>query len=351
MVALIEHLDRSRVKPFALTTGPGELTDRLRELDCPVFHLDLVGLKLPNLPTIRANIRGLRAIFREHAIDIVHPDSERDAVICGLACLGRPTKMVWHVRLTNSNNLDGLSQRLADMIIGISDGTRRRFTESTLRTKYRTIYNGVDLRLFHPADDIPALRTALGIPLNRIILLFVGQIKIEKGIFELVEAMSIIQSNGEAPLPLLLMIGTADDAGVERDLQQLIADRTLERDIQLRGQQPDIQRWMQAADLLALPSYEGKEGMGRVVFEAMACGVVPIASDISGTREAITPESGVLVPEKSPEALAGAITRLIVDPALRNRLRDGAMERARTTFDINVHARAVEQAYRDLLGR
>jgi glycosyltransferase involved in cell wall biosynthesis len=351
MVALIEHLDRSVVRPFAVTPGPGELTDRLLVLDCPVFHLDLVGLKLPNLTTIRANIRALRAIFREHAIDIVHPDSERDAVVCGLACLGRATKMVWHVRLTNSNNLDGISQRLADMIIGISDGTRRRFTESTLRKKYRTIFNGVDLRLFHPADDIPALRAALGLPLDRTVLLFVGQIKIEKGIFELVEAMSMIQRHEEIPLPLLLLIGTADDAAVERDLRQLIADRNLEEDIRLPGQQQDIHRWMQAADLLALPSYEGKEGMGRVVFEAMACGVVPIASDISGTREAITPESGLLVPEKSPEALAEAITRPAIDPALRNRLRDGAIERARTTFDIRVHARAVEQAYRDLLGR
>jgi glycosyltransferase involved in cell wall biosynthesis len=162
--------------------------------------------------------------------------------------------------------------------------------------------------------------------------------------------MSIMHSSRDIPMPLLLMIGTADDAAVEHDLRQLIADRNLEQDILLPGQQPEIHRWMQTADLLALPSYEGKEGMGRVVFEAMACGVVPIASDISGTREAITPESGVLVPEKSPEELAGAITRLIVDPALRNRLRDGAMERAQTTFDIRVHARAIEQAYRELLG-
>jgi len=91
--------------------------------------------------------------------------------------------------------------------------------------------------------------------------------------------------------------------------------------------------------------------MSRVLHEAMACGAVPIATDIRGNREALTAETGILVPERQPAALAHALRELSSDPTRLVRMRDAAERRARELFDITAHARGVERFWLDVLGR
>ena len=51
------------------------------------------------------------------------------------------------------------------------------------------------------------------------------------------------------------------------------------------------------------------------VLEALACGVPQVATDVGGTREAVTPETGILIEPRDPEALADAVIELLRDPA------------------------------------
>lgn len=350
MAALIEHLDRTRFRPMAAMREPGELSEHLHTLDCPVFFLPLSAISLNTVGRMIKSVRTLRRIFRAEKIAVVHPDAERDVMFCGLAKLGLPTKLVWHARVTGVNGLDPLALRFADRIIGISDAVRDRFPPDRIAGRYRTIYNGVDLTRFNPADDRAALRRAMNLPVERPLLLFAGQIKEEKGIYEMVEAMRLLgERRTGADLPLMLMMGEPVKNGVVENLQAAIAGHGLESDLLVLPQQEEIERWMAAADVLLLPSHEGSEGMGRVIFEGMACGTVPIASDISGVREAVTPESGLLVPEKSPALLADAIERLLDNADLYATLRKGGIARAREVFDIRVHARKVEEVYEEML--
>jgi glycosyltransferase involved in cell wall biosynthesis len=110
-----------------------------------------------------------------------------------------------------------------------------------------------------------------------------------------------------------------------------------------------VERWMQAADILVSGSHEDTEGMSRVLYEAMACGAVPVATDIRGNRDAITPQSGVLVPEHDPGAIAAAVQALQADAPRRAALSAAGVRRARERFDIRLHARAVEAFYRAVL--
>jgi glycosyltransferase involved in cell wall biosynthesis len=89
--------------------------------------------------------------------------------------------------------------------------------------------------------------------------------------------------------------------------------------------------------------------MSRVLYEAMACGAVPIATDIRGNRDAVTPDTGVLVPERSPEDIARAVTALRSHPERLAALRARGMRRARERFDIRIHARGVEAFYGELM--
>ena len=216
MALLIEHLDRRVVEPLAICPGPGELTDHLTALDCPVVHIPLHPIKLRTLPRVWDACRRIRALVSERAIDILAPDAPRDALTCGLAKLGTPAKLVWFVRLTGPDRLDPLLERLADGFIGDSDATRRRFSDSQRVTaRYRTIVGGADLRRFRPPDDRAALRRELGVPADRFVLAFVGQVTRAKGIFEILDALGQLS----APRPLLLVVGTPHPPGITGEIE------------------------------------------------------------------------------------------------------------------------------------
>lgn len=352
LAALVAHRDKSLIKAFALCPGEGPLSRHLESNKCRVFNLSYPALTLKNLPVLWKTVRQIRSILKQERIDIVHSDEERATLLCTLAALQLPVRVLWHVRILKRHHLDGFNARYSDALIGISYDTLRRFhNRETLSRKFRVIYNGVDCTVFTPAADVRELRSALGLAPDRFIVLFAGQIKGGKGIADLASAWAVLQRQvGPEAMPLLLYVGTlARDPAVD-DVRRIIRENSLEADVRFVEQQSNIHEWMQAADALVLPSHEGFEGMGRVMFEAMACGTVAIGSDISGVREAVTPESGILVPEKSPVDIANAIQRLMNSPEDRKRYVEEGLRRARQVFDIRQHARAVEAYYEDILG-
>ena len=344
MALLIEHLNRLVVEPLAICPGPGELTDHLRALDCPVVHIPLHPIKPRTLRQVWASSRRIRALLQERAIDIVAPDAPRDALTCGLAKLGTTTKLVWFVRLTAPDRLDPVLARLADGVIGVSEAARRRFSGSArMAARSRTIADGADLRLFRPPEDRAGLRRALGLPEDRFLLLFVGQITRPKGILDIVDAMGLLQeAPPPGPRPALIIIGTPHPPTILDEIAARARERGAAGDVQVLTQREDVYRWMQCADALVSGSHQDTEGLSRVLFEAMACGTVPIATDIRGNREALAPDTGLLVPEQSPADLARAVRFLIEHPDRRAALSAGGVRRAREKFDIERHARAVE---------
>jgi len=70
------------------------------------------------------------------------------------------------------------------------------------------------------------------------------------------------------------------------------------------------------------------------VLEAQACGVPQVATDVGGTREAVVPETGVLVPPRDPGALALALVRLLRDPAARAAMGAASRERHAARFGL-----------------
>lgn len=354
MALLIEHLDRAVVEPLAICPGPGELSDHLTALGCPVVHIPLHHIKPRTLRAVWRSSRRIRALLRERAIDIIAPDAARDALTCGLAKLGTPARMVWFVRLTTRHRLDPILERLADGMIGVSEATRQRFSASPRVTaRYRTIRDGADMTRFRPPDDRAALRRALDLPVDGFVLLFVGQVKAAKGVLDIVDAMGALAAAHAPPArPLLLVIGTPDPPTIIVDIARRSRALDITKDVRVLPQQSDIERWLQAADVLLSGSHQDTEGLSRVLFEAMACGVVPVATDIRGNREALSPETGFLVPERTPEAIARAVSELMAaSPDRLAALRAAGIQRARETFDIRGHARRVEAFYLETLGR
>ncbi len=83
--------------------------------------------------------------------------------------------------------------------------------------------------------------------------------------------------------------------------------------------------------------------MASAIWEAMACGLPVVTSDIPVMREWIKPiESGLLVPVGDPQALAQAVLRLLSEPELQARLRQNGIELAREDADHDAEMAEME---------
>ncbi len=351
-VHLIENLDRTKVTPIGICPQEGELSEKLESIGCRCFFVPLYPVKPRHYLELITTYRMLRGLIKQQGIDILHPDRGADALICGLARIGTGSRLVWHARVNAPHNSDRINYTLADGVIGVSRAASARFAKfANFDSKCRTIFNGVDTDLFAPVEDKAAVREQLGLPKDRFILIFVGQITRGKGIYELAESMKIMKSGNTEELPLLLYVGTPRSDVEKSNLESFFDANELADYVRIIPQQSNIHEWMQAADAQIIPSHEGVEGMPRVLYEAMACGTVGIGSDTSGVRETVTEDSGLLVKEKSPEDIAKIIMKLMSDKELVRKLQAGGRKRAVENFGIRRHARQVEEFYEYLLAR
>lgn len=178
--------------------------------------------------------------------------------------------------------------RSIDACVAISEDLVREFQAGGIDdTHIHYIPNGVDTHRFHPAtgETRAALRSALGLPDDRPIALYVGVLDERKNIEWL--ARQWVDNRAWGTGALLLAIGPQsrdDPQGVLRN--RLVALGAAAPEIfQLRGFTPEILPYYQSADVLVLPSL--KEGLPNVVLEAMACGLPCVAARASGSRELI----------------------------------------------------------------
>jgi glycosyltransferase involved in cell wall biosynthesis len=86
------------------------------------------------------------------------------------------------------------------------------------------------------------------------------------------------------------------------------------------------------------------------VLEAMACGVPQVATDVGGTREAVGPESGILIPPRDATALADAVIELLNDPQRRERMSAASRALHAQRFTVERMVAGTAAVYRDVLG-
>lgn len=206
------------------------------------------------------------------------------------------------------------------------------------------IHNGVTFARFQTPVPAPDKRGPT--------VLASGGVKRRKGTHLLVAALARVRE--QTPNVQLVVTGRQDDPAYLADLQAQIAALGLEDCVHLVGQIPDdaLLGWYQAADVFALPSLsvgERFEGFGLVFLEASASGLPVIGTTGSGVEEAIIAgETGLLVPQDDPEALAAAIAQLLRDETLRARM--GAAGRAYAqTQDWSAVAARVRDVYAGVL--
>jgi phosphatidylinositol alpha-mannosyltransferase len=112
--------------------------------------------------------------------------------------------------------------------------------------------------------------------------------------------------------------------------------------------QDDLTAELSTAKALIAPSLGG-ESLGMVLTRAFACATPVVASDISGYRDVMTDETGVLVPPGEPEALAAAVVGLLEDEPRRERFGAAARRLAQERYSWDDIGRRLAEIYRELV--
>ena len=186
----------------------------------------------------------------------------------------------------------------------------------------RVITPGVDITAFAPSPEMrQAARAALGWHDEVPVIGYVGRFVQEKGVELLLDALRRVQPPWRA-----LFVG----GGPLRPAVEAFA-RAHPADVRVIGDasHADVPTWMNAMDLLCAPSQttpRWREQFGRMLVEAMACGV-PVVASTSGEIPHVVGDAGVVVEEHDVDAWTAAVASLARDAARRQEL--GALGRAR----------------------
>jgi glycosyltransferase involved in cell wall biosynthesis len=301
-------------------------------------------------------------MFYKNRFSLVHSVSPKAGLLCAIAAwiarvpsrLHTFTGQVWMTKkgvrrwflklldktivALNSNILvDSFSQQ--DFLI--KEGVLANDTSIVLGSGS---ISGVDIKRFQPSQKYRNLvRSQLNISNSCLVFLFVGRLKKEKGVFELVEAFKNISINYNNVV--LLVIGP-DEEGLRQELiDNLGVKKKFVRFIDFTK---TPEQYMAASDIFVLPSY--REGFGSVVIEAASCGLPSIGSNIYGLSDAIkVEETGLLVPVRSSKLLESAMLRLINNNEFRNKMGLNARKRIIQHFSQDDITLKILQLYRGLI--
>lgn len=130
-----------------------------------------------------------------------------------------------------------------------------------------------------------------------------------------------------------------------------IWDLDLQQEVELCGKVPaaEVLERLRAADVFVLSSVD--EGISNAALEAMASGLPIVTTAAGGMAEAVRDGvEGFVVPVRDIPAMADRIRRLLLDPALRERLGRAARARAEAEFTLERQADGFEQMYREVVG-
>lgn len=235
--------------------------------------------------------------------------------------------------------------READAFLPVSE---RAGTALLLRgvpeEKIEVCPTGVDVDRFEPGPGRP--RGELGVPEQAFLVLYVGRLHEQKGVYPLVHALKRLSlEDPDPPVHLLVRGGGPEEDGLREEIDRLgLAEQVTFADRVPYEALPDLYNAADAFALPSVPSSDWQEHLGFVLLEAMACGL-PIVATHGGAIPEVVGEAGLLVPPADPHGLAGALGRLHADPELRSSRAKAARERAVDRFAADEAARRFEAVY------
>ena len=348
MVEMTMGFDPRRVEVTScVLRDSGELGRRLNAEGVPLQFLN--AHRFSPLPLSR-----IISLVRQKKIDVIHvTDFQADTLGRAAGMItGKP--VIVHVRTHHSkyqkrpypwymervNHLLAPSTALA---IANSESLRDFAIE---RMGFRpdqvvTVHNPVSTYTMKPVkpDEVARIRTELGLDGVYPVIGAVTRFYPSKGIGFLVGAFPAVLQ--KFPDARLVLVG---EGPLGDQLKSQARELGIERSVIFAGFRKEAEAFVQLFTLSAVPSLE--EGIGNVAIESIVGGVPVVASREGGLPEVVMEgKSGLLVQPGDSRKLADSILRVLEEPFLLDRLRQGCREEA-SRFSIDTYTARLEQLYR-----
>jgi glycosyltransferase involved in cell wall biosynthesis len=278
-------------------------------------YLPLVGREFHGPLYYRGTRKAIGRIIDDWGPDVLYVTwTWPDAFAAGLIARDHGLPYVVKVHGTDINEYLGYRMRKrrilsalnnASGIVSVSGALKEVMSDQGIDAdKIHVIYNGVDRNLYRRQPG-EGSRLRLGITPDALIIVFVGNLKPVKGLDQLLKAFKELR--GRVNNVRLHIIGRGP---LESDLRRQTAHLGVDEEVRFEGEQSpeEVSRWMNAADVVCLPSVN--EGVPNVLLEAMACGTPVVASLVGGIPEIVDRgRCGFLVKPGFPGLLAEALEK------------------------------------------
>ena len=340
---LLLRLDRTRYEVRGLSLSAGSAVQRLRALGLAVEVLDEAD--------DAAVVRNLTAWLRREEIDLVHAHMYRAEVVGTRAAVaaGVPviTATVHSSRVRPPEDVAALAAitPLMDRLIVPSESIRQKVSgEGRTGARFAIIPNGVDLSRFATPTEC-TFRREFGVPHAAPLVGVVARLEAEKGHRDLIQAWPLVRASH--PDAQLAIVG---EGSLADELRDLAARLQVAGSVTFTGRRDDVSALTADLTLSVLPSI--REAQGISILEAMARRVPVVATAVGGIPEVITDGvDGLLVPPADPPALAAAISRLLADGRLRERIGEAGYRTVADRYSIDAQVRRTQVVYDEELAR
>ncbi|ATE62293.1 glycosyltransferase [Thauera sinica] len=289
----------------------------------------------------------LKSLIAAERPDLVHLHSRRGAdLLGGIAArlAGVPCVLSRRVDNPEARWVVALKYRLYDHVITISEGIRQvLLAEGLAPDKVSCVRSAVDATPYLHHCDKAAFRASLGLPADAPVAGMVAQLIPRKGHRYLLAALKEVLPRH--PALQVLVFGRGP---LEAELRQAIAGQGLAGNVRLMGFVDNLPEILGCLDLLVHPA--DMEGLGVSLLQASAARVPIIASRAGGMPEAVRDGvNGLLVEPGDMRQLAGAMDRLLGDPALRARMGEAGRTLVLGEFSVDAMCDGNLAIYRKVL--
>jgi len=360
-----EDLLRGFHDDVLLVTGPplgpeGSLLDRARAHGVPLEIVDALRRSIHPAHDWRA-YQALKRVLRRFQPDIVHTHSAKGGMLGRLAATAAGVPVVVHTvhgapfhpyqsRVAREffRSCEWYAARHATALISVADAMTDQLVAAGVapRAKFTTIYSGMEVEPFLAADaGRDALRMELGYSPQHVVIGKIARLFHLKGHeYVIAAARQVVQQHPEARF---LFVG---DGVLRGELEQSVTAAGLADVVKFVGlvSPESIAAYIGAMDIVVHASL--REGLARVLPQALIAGKPVVSYDVDGAREVVLPgQTGYLIPPCSIEPLANALEELLAQPALRRRLGEEGRRRFTDQFRHERMTREIRALYERLL--
>jgi len=298
--------------------------------------------------------QGIAQVIRKNRIDILHAHLARDYTYCGIAAriaarLGNPVGFFitrHHFKIIKSNPIYAWTIGEARALIAVSDSVRGNLVESfpDFADRIVMIPNWIDAGGCGSLNREEA-RARLGVT-KRLVVGVVGQItRLKRQDLFIKAAAHLIKDRywNDAEFLIVGETGSGDDTYLGQ-LQEMANKLRVNNQVRFTGYVEDLPAVLGAFDIIAAPS--DNEAFSLALVEAMASGCAVVATRVGGMAEIVEDGiTGLLVERDNSWALIAALSRLLTDKRLREKMGSVARASVIERFDRRSVIDRIERLY------